>query len=500
MRDEARIVTNTLIAYAARFVVGGVSLVMVSYLLRHLGESTFGIIGIANSILQFVVLIELGVRPAVSRQLTTFLFGGEIERSNELVSTAFAVYCIFAGMILLVVGLGGDHFLAIMKVAPSLRAEAMGVLLLSAVTVCIALLRAPYDAALTANLRFDVLTLTDAGQKFVRALVVVAIFSLWQPRLLVWALGGLLAAIAGSVIIRRQALGVCHTLRIGRRAVSRRGLRDIAAFSVYTSLLQLSDWTGSQSGPLVISYFLGTAAVGHYTPAIAVVAALLPLSRSFLSQLAPVIAKAQATSQPGLIQQVLFRGTRYSLIITGGTMVLLATSAFSLVRVWLGKGFEDTGWVLVIWSASSLLEACVAGSVQIFIGTGKLRAMTIANILLAIGSICLAIYLVGWTSIGIAGTAIAVLAAQLIRTVTFHLYVTHISAVDRKRYFRESFLGPAVCLIERRSAQIMKFPSAFPYPSMDRADNIWLEKERPVRITKASRYRPGSCSDQISLG
>lgn len=59
---------------------------------------------------------------------------------------------------------------------------------------------------------------------------------------------------------------------------------------------------------------------------------------------------------------------------------------------------------------------------------------------------------------------------------------------------------PAVCLIERRSAQIMKFPSAFPYPSMGRADNIWLEKERPVRITKASRYRPGSCSDQISLG
>ena len=92
MRDEARVVTNVLLTYGSRGVALVVGLLMVPYLLAQLGATRYGTIGIVNSLLMGIVVIEFGLRPAASRQFTRFLFGGDPGRANRLASTAMAIY------------------------------------------------------------------------------------------------------------------------------------------------------------------------------------------------------------------------------------------------------------------------------------------------------------------------------------------------------------------------------------------------------------------------
>ena len=135
MRDEARIILNALLALAARLVSMATGIVMVPYLIGHLGEETYGIIGIAGSILGFMILVEMGIRPATVRQYTSFLFSGDERRANELVSTAMAFYAALAGAIVLVLAVGGRDFLVTMQVSPEIIRVAHWTLLAAGVAL-----------------------------------------------------------------------------------------------------------------------------------------------------------------------------------------------------------------------------------------------------------------------------------------------------------------------------------------------------------------------------
>jgi|GEM_PF-4635761 len=444
MKDESRIIANTLVSYVARFTKGLVAMAMVPYLLKSLGDSTYGIVGIANSILQFLLLIECGIRPAVSRQFTRFIFGSETKRANELVSTAFLIYQAMAALMLLMVVLGGGLFLAGMNVPVLLQDESVIVLIIVTLAVGVSLVRTPFESVLVSHLRFDICSYVEILTVILHAVFVVTVFHLWEPRLLVWAWANILVAILSFFIIRSQAYRQCDLLEVRFRHVSRRGLQDIAGFGMYTAILRLSDWVTLQSGPIIISYFLGTTAVAHYSPAAAVVVALQPFAAAFLHQLYPVIAKAWAINDWGKIQSIFIRSTRYSLLVSGGLMAGMSSVAFCLVPAWLGKGYEDTCWALFLWAASRVLISGVLGCPPLFVGTGKLRVMTALDSVLSALSVFVAVGMVPYY--GIVGVVFGVVVSQAIRLVVWFTYSAHIFNIKRIDLLKMSYSGPIACL------------------------------------------------------
>ena len=68
MKDETRIIANTLLSYVSRGVGAVVGIAMVPYLLHQLGEQSYGVIGLTGSLLALVSLVDMGIRPATSRQ------------------------------------------------------------------------------------------------------------------------------------------------------------------------------------------------------------------------------------------------------------------------------------------------------------------------------------------------------------------------------------------------------------------------------------------------
>jgi O-antigen/teichoic acid export membrane protein len=444
--DEERIISNTLVTYGAKLISGAVGFLMVPYLLRRLGESSYGLMGVCWSILGFMLLIEMGIRPAVSRQFANALFRGETERSNEVASTSLAFYAAIAALIFAALAVFGPGFLAAMNVAPELRGEGRIALLLVGVSSGLTLLGVPFMSALFSQLRHDIEQYTAIGRGIANAAVIVAVFELSGPRLVSWAAVEALGAVIVFCVSVYQARRLCPTLRIRRELVTRRGFGDIASFGTYTTLIAAAAWINMQSGSLVISRFLGTAAVAHFSPAQAVTATLTPLQTAFLAPLRSFLTKAHAIGDAAVIRRVLIRSTRYSLLATGSITVLLSVLAFRFVPAWLGEGFEDTSQVLVLVSLAWLFQAGNGASYGIYVGTGRLRLLTAVNVSIAVVSLCIGVYLVGWTSSGVVGIAWGTFAAQAVRSTCFFFYSSHICEISRLRYLREGFAGPALCL------------------------------------------------------
>ncbi len=446
MRDEARIILNTVLALTTRVVSMATGIVMVPYLIGHLGEATYGVIGIAGSILGFMILVEMGIRPATVRQYTSFLFSGDERRANELVSTSLAFYGALGAAILLGLAVLGRDFLTTMQVSPEILDVAYWTLLATGVALVLNLLNTAYRAALVSHLRHDIQHYTELFNTLLRPAVIVLVFTLWVESLLVWGAASILAAAVIFFVTRRQSVRVSPTFEIRASLVSRRGWRDLSSFGVDTTLAQLSAWLNMQSGPVIISYYLGIAAVTHHTPVLVLMNALLALSASFLEPLVPVMTRAAAESNLGLMRRTLIRSIRYAILVSGAAAVWVGSLAELIVPSWLGEGFRDTQGVLVVWSASVVLRACTGAAFPVFLGTGKLRGIAIINMGLAALTVSISVYLVGYADLGILGIAIGVLVAQVFRTLVRVAYAARICGVGAYELAREAYVGAFVCL------------------------------------------------------
>jgi O-antigen/teichoic acid export membrane protein len=434
------------VTYVAQLISGIVGLLLVPFLISRLGEDEFGVIGVSNAVLEFAVLVDLGTRPAAARQFTHFRALGDLRRANELASSAMAAYGVMALSIAGLVVIAGSWLLLALGVSTALLGQAHALLLFAALSVGVTLLRSVYDAALWSQLRHDIPYYVQILSVLLRAGIVVVTYLVWSPQMVIWSLSSLVGALLAIVILRRQAHRQCPGLELSPRLVSRRGLRDLAGFSVYTSLLRLSEWMWLSSSPAVISFYLGTGAVAHFAPAAAVVSAFQPLSRAFLVQLTPVVTKTHAAGDRVRLARLFLESTRYSLLSNGAASVLIATLAFPLCELWLGKGFGDTAWVLALLCVRELLHASIGGAFPIFVGTGSLRAVALVSLATAVGGMALGAYLVGPAGIGIAGSAIAFVATQAFRIAFDYWRASSLCGVPHLHYLREAVLGPSVSL------------------------------------------------------
>jgi O-antigen/teichoic acid export membrane protein len=357
-----------------------------------------------------------------------------------------AAYLILAGVIVVVVGLTGDPILRFFRAPPELIGDGSAALFLSACALGIGLAATPYAAALASQLRHDVQHYSDIFESLFRVGFIVIVFSLWEPRIQVWAVANLLPAAIVLLLIRSQAYRHCPSLELGRKLLSRAAARELGSSGFYTSIAQLSEWLDRYSGPLVIGYLLGASLVAHYTPAMVLASAIQLLSSSFLLQLHPFVTKAAVEAQAELIQRVLLRSTRYSLLLSGAAAAWFGSLSPVVIACWLGRGFEDTAVVLALWCATILLQACEGGSFAVFLGLGRFRFVAVVNGLLGLISIGGALWLVGPAGYGVAGAAVAVLGAQLVRTVVRTVGAGRIAGVAAGEYLRESYAGPLACI------------------------------------------------------
>ena len=322
MRDETRIAANALLAFVSQAVTAAVGILLVPFLLSRLGEETYGVIGVIGSMLAFMTLIDLGLGPANARQFTRFLFEGEVRRSNELASSVMALYLMLALLVLAVTGIGREPLLALFRVDPALWRDAGQALVLAALSLGFTLVYAPYRAALFSGLRHYVQHYTHIIFVLARAGLIVGGFrSLGAPLagLGPRRSGGLDCSLPDPAPRGPPALPLAGGQGEPRQAPGLPGPRQPRCLHLGHTVLP-TGWT-FRAPPLIISFFLGTAVVAHFTPALVLATVLLSLSGAFLVQLQPLVTRAHARSDFAMIGSILMRSTRYSLLLTGGAAV-----------------------------------------------------------------------------------------------------------------------------------------------------------------------------------
>lgn len=451
MRISNRIFINAASSWLAQSCRGILGLVLVPFLLGHLGREGYGLIGLMGAIVAFSGLADFGLRDAMSRELAEQIARKNQRRFDELVSTGAAAYLVIGLLLAAGLVIAAPWVANVLRVSERHRAEALFLIRWYAGgEVLLTFVRPVFSSVIAAYNRHAAANRVHMLMSLARSVLIIVLLALTPAGLYGYTVVVLAALCVEIVLLAREARRIGGRLVIRPWDCTREALRSLVGISKYIFPLRVSSYISVQANPIILTSFFGPGAVALYSPASALSALAQPVVSTLANQLTPLATAYHSVGQKAALRQLLVRGTKYTLMMGIPVCVVLGVFAEPIMRVWLGGRLGEDCLIVaavLVWSVVSDLFAYAGGTqFPVFFAMRKLKFLVWTQLPLAAVDVIASALLVKYTSLGVVGVVIPSAVIGIIRRPFVAAYISRACGLRPMQYLRRSYVGPAAML------------------------------------------------------
>ena len=218
---------------------------VIPFLIHKLGKDAFGLIVLAESAIVLFELVTVSVKMSLARYATFHLTRGEQREFESLLSIGHRVFCWGAILVLAVGSTVAWSFQHLFSV-PSIYVQQSRILfILITVAFAVTVPNMTAWSMLYSKHRYDLINLASSMGLIVRAIGVFALYSLLPEKysgLVLYGVAYLGMNCIQSLMVHIQARRIFPDLRLSRARFDRLRVRELAAFSAYFSIGQVSTY------------------------------------------------------------------------------------------------------------------------------------------------------------------------------------------------------------------------------------------------------------------
>lgn len=412
------------------YVIAGLAgMLLVPLLLHRLGSEAYGLWIVASSAGSMVLILEAGLGWALVKEIAG---SSDWDATQHLVQIAAAFYPALGAIGAVVVVASAFVLPQRLQLSPDLIPIARVVFYCAAAAFFFEQIFGFTQAVLQGLRRFDLANIVSNVVNVGR-IAVIAVF-VWRGAgiaavAIVTAIAGLLGAIAGAAAIRVAE----PRLKFFPPSLKWKPLAATVRFGITSHIgYTLSYWIW-QVPPLVIGFFLGSAAVTPYYIGQRLSLAASGLSHRAGEALFPAASEAKSS---GDLPSTLLSGNRTVAFLAFPVTILLYVFAPSVLHVWVGAISPEALTVLRITAAAVAIESLGLASMYTLWGSGdSVRILSILSAV-GIGSVSLGAW---WLhSFGIVGAAYAILVVVSLGSLAFMISAIRGVAVSPGRWIASS--------------------------------------------------------------
>jgi O-antigen/teichoic acid export membrane protein len=429
------------------FLVASVVAFFISpFVVRHLGNSGYGIWAFTMSVTGYLGLLDVGVRAAVTRYVARFHAQAADDNVNRVVSSGLVLFCA-AGALAIIISSGiALTVVGSLKIPELYQHTARVVVVLTGINVAVSLVSGVFGGVVAALQRFDLSNGLEIIGTALRTIAVVLILSHGKG-LISLALVHLSFGIFTGLSYLVLAFRLYPRLRIDLRSCNKESLKLIFSFSLYAFLLQASTYLIFYTDSIVIGAFLPVSAVTFYV----IAGNLLSYSRGLLGGVStistPIASALEAKGSESELRRVLLKGARFSSMVFLPVGITFLLRGPSFIGLWMGPSYAAlSGEVLVVLTVAQLCASGnhVPGSMAI--GIGRHKGMVPAFVLEGLCNFGLSIALVrSYGIVGVAlGTALPNLASQLL---FWPWYIRRVFGISPITYAYSTWVRPGLAVL-----------------------------------------------------
>jgi O-antigen/teichoic acid export membrane protein len=449
--DRRRLIVNAVVNWLGFAAQIAVAFYLSPLLVHSLGDERNGLWALAQSVMVWVTLLDLGVAASLVRYTARFEAVKDTASLNRTFSASLLLFTAagLAAMLIAaaVTGLGlwlpapwSAAGAPVLNVPAAHRGEATAAFLLVGLNLALSLPLNVFPSLLDGLGRYPAKTAIRTAGLLLRLPLCV-----W----LVPGEGGLvrLALIQlGCNVLEHLALAVAARrylpgLRFVPRQVDRATLRAIGGYSVHALVAMLAGRMSFQTDALVITQCLGAALVTPFGIAHALVEQAKSALRAVTTVLTPAVSAWEARQDDAAIRGLLLNGTRWMqwLIVPVQMGILVLGPAF--LALWQGPRYRllSTPTLIILALPLGLVTAQSIAS-RILYGIGRLALFARLVLAEALANLVLSIALAG--PLGIEGVALGTVLPNLVCTVAVIFHVCGLLGIKRSEYVRKALLPP----------------------------------------------------------
>jgi O-antigen/teichoic acid export membrane protein len=418
--------------------------VLAPFLIRHLGNTSYGIWIVIGSLVSYLSLLELGTRGAAGRNIAYFRAKDDQDGVNSVASTATVLLLGVACLVLAATYLFSFWFDKLFEIPPDQVSGVRLAFILFGATTAVNLALGVFDITLWAHQRFGVLNGIEIATDLTRLAVTLYVIGMGHG-VLALAVITFLTTAAGQVAKVVACVCLVRGLRLSPRLVTRAALRLIFGYGFWNTVLYIGRLGNDQSAPLIIGGRLGVALVTPFSIAQRLVSYANTVSMKSAEVFIPTAATLHAQDDRPRQQRLFLEGGRYSLILALFFLPVYLCLGRPFIALWIGPGFELAALLLVIVALGEVIPMSQHLSRAVILGMGRPRMLALINLVESMTAIALALVVAG--PFGLIGIAVAYAVCGAVgRGLVQVVLVCRVIEVPVRTYLTQA-VAPAVAVM-----------------------------------------------------
>ena len=427
VRQIARNVFSNWLGTAATMAVG---FFLSPYIVHRLGNEAYGIWVLAMSSINYLSMLDLGMRSSVLRHVSKGHTVGDHDASSAAISGALWIR-LQLSLLVLVLTLALTYlFPVLFKVPAHLGRDARIAVFIIGLNLTLGMTMTVFGGVVSGLNRYDLQTAVTLVQIVLRVSGVVFVLSHGHGIVAI-AICEFVAAFVGNVLLVTFARRIYPQLRIVLRKPAREITRSLWSYSIYAFLTTVALQLLYQTDNLVVGSFVSVSAVTFY----AIGNSLCRYSDQFISAMSmsfvPAASTYEAAGDTDRLQSLYLVGTRASMALSLPVLATLLVRGRTFIGLWMGPQYAHiSGTVLIILGTALIFSQANTTAFAIAFGTEKHKIIAKWAIGEGITNLALSITLVHW--FGLYGVAIGTLIPNLFtQLVLWPPYIGRLNGMTR---------------------------------------------------------------------
>lgn len=439
-------VRNVIANWTAFVFSAVIGFVLAPFVVRSLGDATYGAWVLLGSTVGYLGLLDLGIRGAVMRYVANLHAAADHREASHMASAALLMFSAAGALAIAACVVIAFAINRIFTVPDELQHVAQAVVIILGTNIAVALVSGVYGGVITALQRFDLSSGISIAVEAVRAVAVFTTLSLGGSILSLALVQFGCTALSGtlSFVLARR---LYPQLRVPVRGWNRGHARRLLGFSAYSMALQITGMITVQAYAFIIGAFMHVGAITPY----AIAASLIEYARALVSGISqtitPRISALERSTSASQLAQIPVTAGRLAGLVMLPVVITFLLRGDTFIGLWMGPQYAGpSGQVLVILAVALWFSVGPHVSVAALMGLHRHRALVPGAVAEVAANVLLAILLIG--PYGLVGVAWGAAIPNLLVSVVYVPYVLRrVLGVSPMSILREVWLRPAVAMV-----------------------------------------------------
>lgn len=446
MTRSRQIAVNAASQWGVTIIGCAMGILLVPFLIEKLGKDGYGLIAVIITTASVCSLADLGVSQAVGRHLAAALARDDPKAFNEYSSTAVMVN-VQVGLATAGTLLVFAEPLARLCALPESMFD-MGVFLLRSYGACstlVTFLTPVARAVLASHNRFDLASQLDALRRLIQSASLFAVLGLTNSGLVGWAVVSLVLEALSLIVFWWLAFRVHHGLRVGISGFRSARLKELCGLGSHLAILNVSSQLSNNADPFILTSQLGPGSLTFYRPSGQLLGLFSPVISTLANQLHPLATTAHVQRNKEELINILFRGTKYTMLMGVVFCGIVISLAYPLCKVWLGdvlgEQYTICAAVLTVQTGTQLFFLAAGTQWPVLLGMKCTRFAVFGRLGLAVVNVLASWALVRYTALGVLGVVIPTFVIEAIWRPLLIRHVCRVVGVSVWEYVRQAYLS-----------------------------------------------------------